>query len=120
MALLAQGNWQTLGMLTLEGNNMSVLGLELLMTGQWPQLDSMTLDIKLATTATWALLHLSPEALCRVEKCTGCSVAPRLVSITLQDMLFGPCLHVCNSHLGAKGFQLYAGVSITVWAFNRS
>ena len=79
MAFLAEGNWQKLRSLTLRGNDMSVLGLELLMAGQWPQLICLSLDTRLAISATWALLNLSSEADYNVGY--GRFTAPRVLRV---------------------------------------
>lgn len=59
MAFLAKGNWPKLETLSLYGNDISVLGCELLMAGLWPPLCGLTLDNKSVTAASWTLLNLS-------------------------------------------------------------
>ena len=59
MAFLARGNWPDLMELRVFGNEVCVLGLELLMAGQWPHLWHLVLDGTLVTAASWTLLDLS-------------------------------------------------------------
>lgn len=46
----------------LHGNDVTSLGLELLMAGQWPVLDRLVLDRKVFSAATWDLLGLVSES----------------------------------------------------------